>query len=298
MFPNQLSTQNKPLLFLEVFLTQDNFDMFENAFYNNSINPSFVPFREQGYVEYLDSEYLNEDVVPRKVYFKDEIIKILTSQRDKSIRLISDKVEDVENSGNSTFNYINNTKSKMIGLLEDVRSNNKLHQEITTILKGINHTLIELSKGRVSSRKSSIETTNKKGLFKPNIKTGKLKIIYDLTLELEILDENVVSQNDFINVFTHPDPKQIDNRIVFNIDNRIAFYFINNIKKHFSNLTPSAISISESFFSKPTENKKSILLKQNNIDKINYDLRKVDTSNSKYKDVLDAIRDMEEKYKF
>lgn len=298
MFPNQLSTSNKPLLFLEVFLKQDNFDIFENAFYNNPTNPSFVAFREHGYVEYLDCEYLNKDVVPIKIYFKDEIIKILTSQREKSIRLIIDKVEDIENSGNSTFNYINNTKANMIDLLEDLPSNNKLNKEIITVLKGISHTLFKLSKVRVSVRKLSLETTSKKGLFKPNLKTGKLKVIYNLALELQILDEHIVSQNDFINVFTHSNPKQIDDKIVFNIDNRIAFYFINNIKKHFSNLTPSAISSSESFFSKPTENKKSILLKQNNIDKINYDLRTVDTSNSKYNDVLVAIREMEEKYKF
>jgi len=291
MIQTSKSTSNNPLLFLETFLNQEYFDSFENDFYNIPINPSFVSFRNQGYIEYLDSEYLNEEVSPRTCYFKNKVIEIIKLQANKSIRLIKDKADDIEISGNSASNYISKANLKISGLLTGVSSYNKLHLDIIPYLKDINKTLISLGNGKIEAKRSIQITNSKQGLFKPLISRKKLILIYELALELGILDENVVFEDDFITVFTHPSPKQVDSKIVFNKDNRKTFYFINNIKMFFDNLTPSAMDRSKSFFSKQGN-----LLAQNNIDKTNTELKKVDVS--KYEDVLSAINAMAKKHNF
>jgi hypothetical protein len=291
MIQTPKSTSNNPLLFLETFLKQNYFDAFENDFYDNPINPSFVSYRDQGYIEYIDCEYLNEDAVPRKVYFKDKVLEIIKLQVNKSIQLIKDKADDIEISGNSAYNYISKTKLAMSNLLEALLSYNKLHIEIMPYLKGIRHTLISLGKGEIKAKKLSKDAYSLQGLFKPLINRNKLIIIYELALDLGILDENVVFQDDFITVFTHPDPKQVDSKIVFNKDNRVTFYFINNLKMFFDNLTPSAMDRSKSFYSK-----QGTLLKQGAIDGIDTFLRKNDVS--RYKEILSEIQAMAKKHNF
>ncbi|MBC5840429.1 hypothetical protein H8R23_03345 [Flavobacterium sp. F-380] len=291
MIQTPKSTSNYPLLFLETFLKQNYFDAFENDFYDNPINPSFVSYRDQGYIEYIDCEYLNEDVIPRKVYFKDKVLEIIKLQVNKSIQLIKDKADDIEISGNSASNYISKTKLKISDLLTGVSSYNKLQLDIIPYLKDINKTLISLGNGKIEAKRSIQITNSKQGLFKPLISRKKLILIYELALELGILDENVVFEDDFITVFTHPSPKQVDSKIVFNKDNRITFYFINNIKMFFDNLTPSAIDRSKSFYSK-----QGTLLKQGAIDGIDTFLRKNDVS--RYKEILSEIQAMAKKHNF
>lgn len=296
MTSNQKSTLNKPLLSLQEFLKSDNFNIYEKNFYEMEVNPSMESFKEKGYIEYIESDYTTQEIVPTRVYFRDRIFSIITLHKNISINLIREKVEEIENSGNSTHNYISKIKHQIIELLEDVAKYNKLFHEISPILKEINSVLNALNQEKFESKKVVNRNNIQNGYFSPIISANKLSKIYEIAIELNILDFDEVSKEDFIEVFTHPNPKLIESKITFVTDNRRAFFFLNNIKKFFYNLTPSRISNSMSFFSKGTQNKNSVLLKQSNIDRINNDLRKIDVS--KYEDILTAIKSMEEKYHF
>lgn len=296
MSSNQKSTSNKPLFFFQGFFEKKTFQTYERHFYENEINPSMKSYKEEGYVEFMDCVYLNEKIVPRRIYFKDEVLNLIVLQKNISIRLIKDKVEEIENLGNSPHNFISKTKQNIISLSKVLVYNNELYDGINNILNEITIALEVLRNRRFENKKLNNKYDIQNGYFAPLINVNKLNKIYQIALEMNILDEDLVTEEDFVTVFTHPNPKLIENRIVFNSDNRKAFFFINNIKKYFDNLTPSRMSNSFSFLSRETQNKKSIILKQNNIDKINNDIKNIDTT--KYNDILLAIKTMEEKYNF
>lgn len=104
--------------------------------------------------------------------------------------------------------------------------------------------------------------------IKPNVKQSTLGIIYDIAIDLGIIDDEVVDEKTFISVLTG-NPTKTDDAIIFKSNNQISVHFLNSIAIFFNDFTPSKISKSKSFY-----NKQGKVFNQNDIDVANNRLQK------------------------
>lgn len=286
-----MSISNKPILFFQDFFEKNHFSKLFKDFFTNYDNPTFYANLEKGYVEYIDRIYLDgeDSSKPRKMYFKDYLLNILVPQKIISIRLIKDKIEDIEYSGNSPAYYTLKTSQNLTILKSNIIiSQNQYKDLIIPILDEI-EAVLKIPKSQPPF--PAILPQNSNHYFRPTINIRKLKKIYYIARTLDIFDIETTTEIDFTNVFLSPYPAEILNRITFKSDNIRGLFFIQCMFKYFDNLKPSTISHSQSFYSKETINKKSTLLKQSNIDNVFTYLKK--NTNKNISDIEKAFKNLE-----
>ena len=105
-----------------------------------------------------------------------------------------------------------------------------------------------------------------------------------LDKELEIFDEDSVSQQEFIDVFITPDPRNV-NHIQFKANNLIAIHYLHLLSRAFNNLSHSRLSRSKLFY-----NKRGKLLNQSDLDN-GYSrlVTKNDTSYDKITETINSV---------
>ena len=259
---NNISTPNSPLYFFEVFLSKDNFDKFTNDFYANYDNPTFSADIKNGFIEYIDNIYqADETIVPRVVYFKNYLLKIIEPQVSNSINLIKNKSNEIVINGSDPYNYISILRRKYQLLRKEIIKNNGYKDLILPEFEKI-ETVIKLSDfDKLPYQKIQKGNGN---YFRPKINESKLKKMYKIARFHEIIDIAIVSETQFLNVFNCSNPQNVVNKFIFSSNNRKGIFFLNCMAIFFENLKPSKIAQSQLFFSK-----KNTPLKQNNIDTIN-----------------------------
>ena len=264
---NNISTPNSPLYFFEVFLSKDNFDKFTNDFYTNYDNPTFSADIKNGIIEYIDNIYqADETIVPRVVYFKNYLLKIIEPQILNSINLIKIKSEEIVINGANPYNYISLLRRKYQLLRKEIIKNNDYKDLILPEFEKF-ETVIKLSDfDKLPYQKPQKGNGN---YFKPKINESRLKKIYKIARFHEIIDISIVSESQFLNVFNCSNPQNVVNKFVFSSNNRIGIFFLNCMAIYFDNLKPSTIAQSQLFSSK-----KKTPLSQNSIDRINSHFRK------------------------
>lgn len=119
--------------------------------------------------------------------------------------------------------------------------------------------------------------------LKKDVKPKHLRKLYDVTVLLNVIDDEMVSEEEFFNVLTLPQLPDSTNKILFNVNNRHAVYYLNTIAVYFNDFKPSKISRSQSFIKKNGVKH----LNDNIINNINTFLKNNDVS--KYKMISDAI---------
>ncbi len=82
---------------------------------------------------------------------------------------------------------------------------------------------------------------------KPDIKGYIFEKLYDLAIELEIIDDELISEAEFISALTE---HKTSSTITFNCDNNIMICFIESISPLFYNLNPTSIAESKRFYTK------------------------------------------------
>ncbi len=259
---NNISTPNSPLYFFEVFLSKDNFDKFKNDFYTNYDNPTFSADIKNGFIEYIDNVYqADEPIVPRVVYFKNYLLKIIEPQVSNSINLIKNKTEEIIINGSNPHNYINILRNKYQVLRKELIKNNSYKDLFLPEFEKI-ETVIKLSDFDTPPYQKTQKANG--NYFRPKINESKLKKIYQIARFHEIIDITIVSETQFLNVFNCSNPQNVLNKFIFSSNNRKGIFFLNYMAIFFENLKPSTIAQSQLFFSK-----NDTPLKQNNIDTIN-----------------------------
>lgn len=249
-----MSTPDKPILFFQEFFEKNRFKKFVNDFFTDYSNPTFYVNKAEGYVEYIDDCYSEgeDSTIPRRRYINDYISLLILPQKIISINLIKDKIESIVNNGNSPDNYTNNVRNSLTKLKTYIVISQTQHKDLVLpILEKIEKTLSnpKPQKSQIDKQLLSVSP-----FFKPTINRTKLKKIYALARIYEILDIEITSEADFLNVFLSPNPALIENKIIFKSSNREGLFFVFNMKKYFDNLEPSTIARSGSFYSKPKKN--------------------------------------------
>lgn len=256
------STKTRPLLFFETFINNKALIMFEDMFYNNQINPSQEIFKKEGYIKYFKDSYEDEPFVPVVEYFEEKLKHLMKNEILITNLLLAERRDELEYENVKSDIFI----QKQLTKIEVIKANceslsickNVVLEAIVTLEKNIKETTGHIIQPKL--RVIAIKTN--KPFFEPKIKRSKLIKLYDIAIENKIVDEDIVSQETFLEVFTANNPKALENKIIFFSDNQISTFFLNTIIVLFDNLSHSQISKSESFY-----NRKKKLLNLNDLDK-------------------------------
>lgn len=244
------STKTRPLLFFESFINNEVLKNYEDMFYNYPINPSQKPFRELGYITYTKDVYEDENFSTVTKYFKEDLEKLLSAELNITKGLLikrRDKLEYLNYKTDIFFDRQLSTihtlkvKSESITVNKDL-----LEKTIENLEDFIKKTSINLY--QVPTRLSKIKTN--KPYFEPIVNRKILVKLYDVAIGNDLIDEEEVSESDFLNVFMANIPEKTGSTIKFHCDNQTATYFLNAIMVLFYNLKHARIADSKSFFSK------------------------------------------------
>lgn len=246
----QESTKTRPFLFFESFLKNDKLIKYENMFYDYPINLSQEKFREQGYIKYFKDSYEDEPVTPIIEYFKDGLEKLLKAQVFTSKVLLEERKDEIE--------YFNIKPNIFAQKQLEIIQNLKVKTGSITVCRGIileslNILEEEIKKFNLGisqepSMFTNIKTNNP--FFEPVVQRKTLQKLYDVALDNRIIDEEVVTENDFLKILTSNDPEVLENKFIFSCNNQVATFFLNTMNVFFLNLTHSKISKSKSFINK------------------------------------------------
>ena len=276
------STLNSPILFFEDFLTEENLKLHEENFYKDIINPSqqsFDEYKEGGYITFTPSLYENDEDSLKQVFYIDTLISILENEKKNSIDLLKRKIEEIKINGNSTDYYIQNNLRKLNYLKDNIsvycKYKKQIHKTIDDIQKVVSNHSIKAPKN--NSNRNRLND----GFFKPKIKKTKIDKIYDIALELNLLNEDIVSKDTFYNAFSSPNPLELSEKIYFTEFTLYSVLFLETISKYFGNITPTSIGKSELFYTKA----KRALLTSGNYSK-NKSSLKQKTENHRYKEII------------
>lgn len=287
-----MSTPDKPILFFQEFFEKSKFKKFVNDFFTDNTNPTFYANEVEGYVEYIDDCYSGgeDSTIPRRRYINDYISLLILPQKIISINLIKDKIESIINNGNSSDNYTNNVRNSLTKLRTSIVISQTQHKDLVLpILEKIEKTLSNPKPQKSLIDKQLLSVSP---YFKPTINRTKLKKIYVLARVYEILDIEITSETDFLNVFLSPNPALIENKIIFKASNREGLFFVFYMKKYFANLRPSTIARSESFYPKPKKNKDPKPLSEASINNVDSFIKN-NRLNNKFLKIEEGFKNLE-----
>lgn len=244
------STKTRPLLFFESFINNEVLKKYEDMFYNYPINPSQKPFRELGYITYTKDVYEDENFSTLILYFKEDLEKLLSAELDITKALLIKRRDKLEYLSYKTDVFFDRQLSIIHTLkvkLESITvSKDLLKNTIEKLEDCIKKTSINLH--HTPRRLSEIKTN--KPYFEPKVTKKILDKLYDVAIGNDLIDDDEVSQSDFLNVFMTNTPEKTESIIKFHCDNQTATYFLNAIMVLFKNLKHARIADSKSFFSK------------------------------------------------
>jgi hypothetical protein len=245
------STKINPLLFFETFINGDSLRKHEDQFYDYPINPSQENFRGQGYIQYIKEVYSEEEEYkPVKKIYIDELKRFLDSQVNYSFNLLRDRKELFDYEGKDHIPFTKKNLNIVYKIKDIIPEKYKHKVEILTSLNELENQikhLLEPLKNSIS-QKSIIKSTQP--YFEPIIRIKGLKKLYEIAIELDLIDDEIVSETDFLKVFMSNNPKALPNKIHFKANNQKVVYFIILLQKHFRQLTFSRIAKSEAFLRK------------------------------------------------
>jgi len=279
MNTNINSSQTRPLRDIEHFLKKESFEAYEKGFFDNPINPSFKSNREEGYIYYLKDNYFNDEQPFVKLFFNEELEKNLLLQANISMSLINEKKDEIENTEKNANVYIDRQLIKVDEIKNSIKHFETYQPIIFNVLDKLKSNLLNLLEEEQKTTPSIKIKLYGKSFFdlKKDIKLRHLKKLYQITSELDIIDEDVVTEDEFIKVITLPKLPSENYKIIFNKNNIITVYYINIISSFFNDLKPRAIHKSQSFF-----NKQRKVLNENDINRVNSSLKKNGVSKYDY----------------
>lgn len=251
------STKEEPLKFFTSFLNKISISRFEKNFYSpkHPINPSFTSNKKEGYISYHKDFVVNSEPPLIKIYYDTELSRLLDRQTDISIGFIKQRnIEMLYN--NPAYNisndkYLQNQKIELKNLKVGVVENSINIKSLKPILNKIEDCIEKLLKGvtpKIQKISQRIPGNTFFGL-KSNYRRKDLIRLYEKSVELEIFDNDIVSDQDFIDVFSTTYPI-VAKPIQFSEKSLIVIHYFHSISPAFHNLKAVRIEQSELFISK------------------------------------------------
>lgn len=247
-----------PLTFFDTLLEPNGYNICKN----NTI--SSVEESVKGYLESVDYDkgeisfwhYDHEsgETELTTYSFEKELPKKIEEEITKAKNCIDSLTLEIDKKGNSHEVFLKSQVKHIFFLLDKLsRAEVPNNELVRDFLEGLKSYLIDRYSIKHTNRRHPVESKSSSSYFdlKTSIKMSLIEELYNVTVDLEIIDDEVVSEEAFINVLTGH-PSESGDVIVFKCNNQLAVHFIDSIQAIFNNFTYSQISKSEQFFnSKP-----------------------------------------------
>lgn len=280
------SNKLEPLKFFEDFIQKDSILKFENSFYNYPINPSQVKNKSQGYIEYTKDIIAKDNKERVRKYFAVELKTKLRVQSQVSLDFLKHHKKERLYMNDESDQFINLQLQKLNTLFHNSKKfpyEDVISQELQFLYSEIKKLLTVKKHNKEKPPFQSSIGNN--GFFgntsKANHKT--LSKIYDVILNLELIEEVNTTEEDFINILTDTNPKILESRIFFIKDNYHSIFFLSILSGIFNDLSSTKIAKSKCFCSK-----KGIPFSQETMDKYKSLLKK--RSSKEYQYIEDALK--------
>ncbi|MCC4212253.1 hypothetical protein [Leeuwenhoekiella parthenopeia] len=283
-----VSNKTEPLRFFDYFINKESLLQFEKHFFDYLINSSQVCNKSQGYIEYIQPTYEKGYPEKTRIYIKDELQTKIRIQGNISLKLL--KVHKNERL------YVNDESNQFIDFQLE-RINTLIDKSKKLPYKEILSEELHYLYSEIEELKSKNSRIKKKPPIQPFIGNNPffgnkskasrktLSKVYDVILDLEIIDEVNTTEEDFINILTDTNPILLKSGIFFIKDNYHSIFFINVLSKLFDGFTNSKIAKSQSFYSKG-----KVAFTQRSLDKYNTLLKQ--RSTKKYQYIENALKDI------
>lgn len=141
------------------------------------------------------------------------------------------------------MNIIENLK----GNLDNVTVYKEL---VTDSLISLEKNIIKIGGNVIISIPENFKIKTNNPFFEPKVKRNALIKLYEIASDYNLIDEELVTQTDFLNVLMSNNPEALKNKIIFKVNNQVATFFLNNIAVLFDDFSHSKISKSKSFCKK------------------------------------------------
>ena len=209
---------------------------------------------KKGEVDYIAvfSDGSPEPIEAMATYsFANEFTAEVIKKAEETKQSIDSTVLEINKNGNNANQFLI-SQIKHLSILADKSKN--IYPKLTFIEDAIRNTityLVDRYSLKESYKKTKISVTPKSSFFdiKSGVKMSLLEQLYDVAVDLEIIDDEMVTEEIFINVLTG-NPTASNEVLIFKCNNRIATHFINCINSLFNNLTASRIEKSKSLIGK------------------------------------------------
>ncbi|MGK4566319.1 hypothetical protein [Flavobacterium sp. 3HN19-14] len=267
----QNSTSVKPLLFFETFVKKVTIEKYENMFFNSPINPSQTFNIEEGYIEYFKDLYSGEEEIKlTRIYFVDNLKSLLDVNLNLTLRLIEEREYELAHLNSKSDVFIESLLTKLNKLKENLPLISKYNSTVVESVNFLESNLLSKLGVKRHDKKPIIFKSSKTYFdLKEEVFPKHLRKLYAMTVNLEIIDYDLVTEEDFINIFCASLLPLNDIKFTFSTDNRTAITYLNTIRPFFKDLTVSRIASSKTFYTKQN----SKVLNENDINKVNSYLR-------------------------
>jgi hypothetical protein len=234
---------------------------------------------EKGIIKYwgvFSDQHNNSEPVEALVTYdfykkhKEELFKNAESVTKAIDKLVYQKAE-VEESSKGLLENINKELHYLFLRIDKLYPD---YPELTKSLKYIENHLLIRYQVKPFAKKRADEKFSYFG-FKDTISRGKFVELYEFLEERNILEYDVVSEEDFLEVLLQ-NPSNSEIAIKFNCSNDLMVTFLERIRPYFSSLSPKSIEISKRLYTKQGKiisesnyNKNTSLLKKKPSEKAN-----------------------------
>lgn len=276
------STKTEPLKFFYHFLLRKEIDKFEKQFYEYPINPSQIKNKSQGYIEYTLPIYETGESEKKRVYFSKELEKMLNAHTDISLEFIRRHKKERAYLNDFENKFIDLELNKLAVLIKDAHKlphSDIIIRKLESLFNAITEIRSSYIINKHKPRKEIVEGLNPYFGNKKGTNEKLLSEIFSILVDIQFIDEDITTEEDFIGVLTNPNPANTIFSIQFKEKNIPTIYLLKLLQDFFLDFSWSKISKSKSF-----KSKQGTVFTQQALDKYENNLKNRDTSNLNYID--------------
>ncbi|MHB1107917.1 MAG: hypothetical protein ACYCZ2_16300 [Lutibacter sp.] len=250
------------------------FKFFEDLIFNNSINSVLDLFYTQTIItenynliiernkDFIFESWIGKNDTSDLINYNKHFKLVLNYNTKKSFECLDNYLKNLEESKKKIFlNVQLNLMFSCINKIESEDLNDFKVVVLNTLFTIVSDIQLKFSH-LISYHKVFIKTidnsTNINSIFqpKPEIKRSFFKKLYNLSIDLDLIDDTIVYEDVFLDVFTSAKPQK-DSKIIFIKSNPLAAHFLKEIEIFFNNFNAVTIEKSECFVNKQNKVLKS-----------------------------------------
>lgn len=254
MFGITESTTESPLEFFNQLLFFDGLKLVLNSFYTENTFTQGYRFINVENSNIIFTAWVNKDDISDMIHIEHYLVKVLKFNTKLAFDSLNKSIVKMEETEAKKFlaHQLNLLDSLVVKYDTDKNNTHpEIRTELISIISDIN---IRYSHYHLIHKAFRKLTNNPDSIFsyfqvKSEITTSFFEKLYDITIDLDLIDDVETSEDLFIEVFTNAKPEP-ENKIRFIKANAFIAFYLKEIEDFFDNFNSATIEKSRSFLNK------------------------------------------------